>query len=289
MTKKKDAPASPHPVSDDEKRKLPARLPSVDTVTPAEKAKLAASLRAKRTEIKFISSARSNPRVSKAPPPGKPVSGISRHYSSKRPQAAVVPIDWVFWRLHRFVEDWQAAALSLDINPDSLLHHPQAWMAGSRKALFSSSSFLNDAQEREFDKRYRLVAAWAREHGDKVRYFNTGEVELASLATWFAENDIDISAEIRSLGEAAASRRASRGEGAVEMDAKPSTGEIVWTPERRKELRQEHAKLMAKGAHAPTKELAKRYKVSEARIRELKAKPNGETFGGKWDQLIKKK
>ena len=79
-------------------------------------------------------------------------------YSVRR-QARVEPppIDWVFWRLQRFVKDWQAAALSMGLNPDGMHHHPQAWMTGTNKAHFEARSFSNPSQEQEFDKRHRLA------------------------------------------------------------------------------------------------------------------------------------
>jgi hypothetical protein len=45
----------------------------------------------------------------------------------------------------------------------------------------------------------------------------------------------------------------------------------VWTSERRKELREEHAHLVAKHHKSPTRELARKYGVSESRIRDLKS------------------
>jgi hypothetical protein len=54
-------------------------------------------------------------------------------------------IDWAFWRLRAYVKDWKAAALSIGLDPDSMKHHPEAWMAGTGKPLFR-----NDAARMKF-------------------------------------------------------------------------------------------------------------------------------------------
>jgi hypothetical protein len=63
-------------------------------------------------------------------------------------------------------------------------------MAGTNKAVFDSDSFANTAQQEAFDRRYRLAETWAREHGDKVRYFNSGEIELPPFASWLSTNGL---------------------------------------------------------------------------------------------------
>ncbi len=46
---------------------------------------------------------------------------------------------------------------------------------------------------------------------------------------------------------------------------------VIWTLEKREQLRQEHAALVSSCHKSPTNELSKKYGVSETRIRELKA------------------
>ncbi|MEO8003327.1 MAG: hypothetical protein ABI771_00335 [Betaproteobacteria bacterium] len=64
----------------------------------------------------------------------------------------------------------------------------------------------------------------------------------------------------------------------------------IWTPEKREQLRQEHAALVSKKHKSPTKELATRYKISTSRIRELKAKEKGKANRkpNQWNDLKSK-
>lgn len=107
--------------------------------------------------------------------------------------------DWDFWRLRKFVKDWEAAALSIGIDPDSMKHHPQAWMAGAPRAIFIRSSFTNKEQEGMFDKRYRLAEEWGKTNGDRVRYFNSGEIELAPFGRWATAKRLSVPAEFAEM------------------------------------------------------------------------------------------
>lgn len=139
--------------------------------------------------------------VSKAPPPITPVRGRASPMKQLRAQKQNAP-DWSFWRLKAYVKDWAAAALSIGIDPDSLKHNPNAWMSGTGKTSFLGQSFINDEQERQFDKRYRLAMEWGQEHGDKVKYFNTGEIELKGFAAWAVENELPVPGEFANLFDA---------------------------------------------------------------------------------------
>ena len=59
---------------------------------------------------------------------------------------------------------------------------------------------------------------------------------------------------------------------------------VIWTPEKREQLRQEHAALVSQKHKSPTKELAKKHGVSQTRIRELKATEEGKAVqkGNAW-------
>lgn len=67
------------------------------------------------------------------------------------------PIDWSFWQ-HMPALLWQACALSLNINPDNIKHHPQSWMNGPGRApIFTEDSFPSVAVKTTFDRRLRLL------------------------------------------------------------------------------------------------------------------------------------
>lgn len=105
------------------------------------------------------------------------------------------------------MKDWEAAALSLGIDPDSMKHNPYAWMAGAgSKASFQKQSFLSAQEEVEFDKRYRLVIDWVRQRGDRVRHHNTGEVPLTGFASWVVEKCLPSNPEFESFAVARGGR-----------------------------------------------------------------------------------
>lgn len=96
--------------------------------------------------------------VSAAPEPITPLRGSS--YTQPRTPAALPAIDWRYWRHMPKIKQWEACALSLNINPDNMKHHPQAWMAGPGSGpIFTDASFPNKAGQIEFDKRVRLLDA----------------------------------------------------------------------------------------------------------------------------------
>ena len=70
-------------------------------------------------------------------------------------------IDWRYWQILPEVQQWEACALSLGIDPESMRRHPQAWMAGGPGAgpMFTAASFPNREAETEFQKRRRLLEA----------------------------------------------------------------------------------------------------------------------------------
>ncbi len=77
-----------------------------------------------------------------------------------RPPTPPSPPDWSFWLHMPEVRLWQAVALSMNIDPDSLKGHPQGWMAGPGSGpIFTDNSFSSSEQRVTFDKRLRLLAA----------------------------------------------------------------------------------------------------------------------------------
>ena len=113
------------------------------------------------------------------------------------------PPDWKHWRLLDQVEAWEAAALSLDIDPPSLTPHPQAWMAAplGHRRLFTKDSFRSPQEQTAFDNRFRLIEdVFVPRHGDKVSYHNSGKIALPAFAAWCVENELDVSPEFATLG-----------------------------------------------------------------------------------------
>lgn len=77
-----------------------------------------------------------------------------------RPPTPPTPPDWSFWLHMPEVRLWQAVALSMSIDPDSLKHHPQGWMVGPGSGpIFTNDSFSSSEQQIIFDKRLRLLVA----------------------------------------------------------------------------------------------------------------------------------
>lgn len=96
--------------------------------------------------------------ISAAPPPITPLNASGHSHPSKRQLQA--PIDWRYWRHMPEVKQWEACALSLNIEPSSMKHSNHAWMSGPGSApIFTSASFPSDAVKTEFDKRLRLLGA----------------------------------------------------------------------------------------------------------------------------------
>lgn len=100
-------------------------------------------------------------------------------------------IDWAFWRAMPNAKHWQACALSLSIDPDSLKASPNAWMAGpGRGPIFESESFPSREAEDKFNKRLRLLDA--NRYDEKfftlpmAKFSNLGpdEVRLHEFAAW---------------------------------------------------------------------------------------------------------
>ena len=96
--------------------------------------------------------------VSAAPNPITPLRGLSYTPASRPPEPP--PIDWRYWRHNPAVKQWEACALSLNINPDNMKHNPQGWMAGPGGGpAFLALSFSSVNVQLEFDKRVRLLGA----------------------------------------------------------------------------------------------------------------------------------
>jgi hypothetical protein len=79
------------------------------------------------------------------------------------------------------MEQWEACALSLNINPDNMQHHG---------LKFTADSYPNEAIKVEFRKRLRLLGAYAF----KPEFFkggHFGKVTLQEFAAWGLHVEID--------------------------------------------------------------------------------------------------
>lgn len=92
------------------------------------------------------------------PPPETVVRGSSpgSWMLEKRHQPSV--IDWKYWRHMPEAKQWEVCALSLNINPDKMKSHPDAWRAGPGGGpIFTAASFPSGPVEAEFKRRLRLL------------------------------------------------------------------------------------------------------------------------------------
>lgn len=97
---------------------------------------------------------------SKAPPPITPISGFKAYGVTTRIAPPAKTPDWDFWLHMPEVRLWQAVALSMNIDPDLLKGHPQAWMGGPGAGpIFKENSFSSQAQKDTFGKCLRLLVA----------------------------------------------------------------------------------------------------------------------------------
>jgi hypothetical protein len=84
--------------------------------------------------------------------------GELRSYLKRWSVDLSVQPDWTFWLAMRKLEIWQASALSMGIDPDSLRPIEHAWMNGPGSGpLFSDECFGSHAEHDTFLKRCRLL------------------------------------------------------------------------------------------------------------------------------------
>lgn len=121
-------------------------------------------------------------RVSAAPEPITPLRGSSYRPPNKPPEP--LGIDWRYWRHMPEVKQWEACALSLNINPDNMKHSPQGWMAGPENGpVFLAVSFPSMDVQLEFEKRLRLLGAslFKSPHFTAVNNLVRGSRHLATV------------------------------------------------------------------------------------------------------------
>ena len=220
-------------------------------------------------------------------------------------------IPWKLWTSLPSLELWQAVALLVDIDPDSLTHHPNAWMAGpGRGPVLESRSFPSAAKREAFDKAL-LFAKRAATYGGPIALprgyppsaAGTADVALREVAAFFLGCDWpDIPAPMLALLTVEDSPQAAL---PTETELAPAAGAAAradepagivsgWTPERRKTLLTKFRDLDGKrpaengkkGKHGALAELVRKSGVDKDTLglqldRAIKEKADA----GRWAQL----
>jgi len=66
--------------------------------------------------------------------------------------------NWKEWRHIALVKIWEACALSLDIDPESIKNNPNSWLAGiGANQLFKDECFQSEKESIEFDRRQKII------------------------------------------------------------------------------------------------------------------------------------
>jgi hypothetical protein len=108
--------------------------------------------------------------------------------------------DWDTWRHIPHVARWQAAALSLNINPDELQDRREC----------DTRRIADQAKRAEFDRRLRIINA--QRYDVLGSDPNTRAIGLARFAAWALSIGWDIPRELRALTEPPKRRAADDGE-----------------------------------------------------------------------------
>jgi len=201
--------------------------------------------------------------ISKAPPPITPLRGGGS--PARLGGHSVATPDWKFWLQMPDVRLWQACALSLDIDPDSMKRDSASWMAGGSGGPFlESESFRQAAEETEFYKRLRLLKAnlHDRRHFSpqalNMRDSNQHAVSLSEVAAW---------------GEFVGWREIPS---ALVQIARPPKGKkrkAVETPaQRAKRILHRVAQEKTKGTRDFLKVVAKEEDISVSRLKQIRSK-----------------
>ena len=116
-------------------------------------------------------------------------------------------IDWRYWRILPDIQQWEACALSIGINPERMVRHPEEWMAGpGASPIFTDAGFPNREAKTEFKKRQRLLEASVFTSG----FFPTVQglvmgarwkatIRLDEFASWGAHVGLEIPPELCAL------------------------------------------------------------------------------------------
>ena len=148
-------------------------------------------------------------RISKAPPPIKPVQGGSYPVPAK-PETPHRP-NWKEWNHTPEVRVWEACALSLDIDPHSMVHIQDGWMAGPGSGpFFEDKSFpKTGGKKEEYELRLRVLSKNLsnRAYFSRATHRMDGpyrsEVPLHEFAAWAVSvvQWNDLPSELRALAQ----------------------------------------------------------------------------------------
>lgn len=140
----------------------------------------------------------------------------------------ITEIDWRYWRVMPEVTQWEACALSLNINPEKMRHHPDAWMNGPGAPIFTNAGFRSAEISEEFKKRRRLLEASVFTSGffPTVRGLVMGArwkatIRLDEFATWMAHVGLDMPPELCALHEPASKPHATPASEPVTLASSP--------------------------------------------------------------------
>ena len=116
-------------------------------------------------------------------------------------------VDWRYWRHMLEVKQWEACALSLNIDPNRMQTRTHAWMAGPGSGpAFLRSSFPSESSKTEFEKRLRLLGAclFKSEHFTIVNNLVRGgkhlaTVSLSEFAAWGQSVEFEMPPELAAM------------------------------------------------------------------------------------------
>lgn len=208
-----------------------------------------------------------NHRISKAPPPPTyHLSGTGGGPSKPRYQAKIAP-DWSFWPPSRRVAPWQAVALSLNLDPDSLTHSPHGWMAGpGAPPFFLSESFPDAETETKFKKRSDLLASYRPSHEELL--------PLQDFATWAASVNLAPIPPELAVYAIQDTAQATEAPPVAETVQEGSAGTD------RAALMARHKELTADGCKSVTATLASEFGISGRRVRTIKKEEQAKPRSG---------
>ena len=158
-------------------------------------------------------------------------------------------IDWSYWLQMPEIKAWEAVALSLNLDPEQMVHLKEGWMAGAGSdPLFEDESFPDKQTKNEFYKRLRLLLAALKDRqvfsAGRLSLANPGDngVRLQEVATWLV--CIGRQPLSQELVKAAAAERESPvpHTNATKADSsEPDTAAETWKRAANKWGRREHA------------------------------------------------
>lgn len=144
--------------------------------------------------------------VSNAPPPIEPLRGFGGSFRTSSRRAAAKLPNWNYWKTMDEVAIWQACALALDIDPESMTPHPQSWMAPGSD-IFTEDSFTSDEQSDSFNKLSRRLnqSLSNKQHFTYAWNHHTCNpaVHLSEFAAWCVRIGMDIPDDLAAMSKGA--------------------------------------------------------------------------------------